>query len=465
LPEKPPLHFDPWAEAPVGSPADALIRLICLDYGTWHPSRLEKARAMLATQPELAGDSLHAAAAVGDVASVRAWLAREPALADARGGPFGWEPILYACYSRLDPGPGHSTLEAARLLLDAGAGPNARFLWQGLVPPFTALTGAFGGGEDSSHQPPHPQHATLARLLLDRGADPNDAQTLYNLHFQPNDDHLELLISYGLGPGPLLVEELWAAARQGYFDRVRRLVAHGTDVNTPGRRDGRTPYEAARRAGHTGIAEYLLERGARKVELGPEEAFAAACIAGHADLVRALLAEDPLRVEKLGRERRIELLHRAVEAKRLEAIRLMAELGFEIDGMATHDNVGMNLGVTPLHNAAWSGQLDMVGLLVQLGADPNVREATHHATPLGWAAHNRQAHVVEYLLPFATIFDAVQVGAVERAAELLRADPTLVHAVDSEGHPLAFHVHEAMPRRTEMLALLRGYGLHISDAG
>ena len=51
-----------------------------------------------------------------------------------------------------------------------------------------------------------------------------------------------------------------------------------------------------------------------------------------------------------------------------------------------------------------------------MGADPHIRETTHHGTPLGWAAHNRQAHVVEYLLPFATIFDAVQIGAVERVA-------------------------------------------------
>ena len=73
------------------------------------------------------------------------------------------------------------------MLLTRGANPNAGFLYDGSYA-FTALTGAFGRGEDWHNQPPHPDVYALARLLLDAGADPNDSQTLYNRHFQDNDD-------------------------------------------------------------------------------------------------------------------------------------------------------------------------------------------------------------------------------------------------------------------------------------
>ncbi len=75
----------------------------------------------------------------------------------------------------------------------------------------------------------------------------------------------------------------------------------------------------------------------------------------------------------------------------------MAELGFEMGGMTTHDLVGINLNATPLHNAAWKGNLEMVKLLLELGADPRLREPNYNGTPRDWAAHNHQEHVVEYL--------------------------------------------------------------------
>ena len=72
------------------------------------------------------------------------------------GGPHGWEPLLYLTYSRVALGPGRSAVGVARLLLEHGADPNAGYLWEGLVPPFTALTGALGGGGTI---PEHPERA------------------------------------------------------------------------------------------------------------------------------------------------------------------------------------------------------------------------------------------------------------------------------------------------------------------
>jgi len=70
---------------------------------------------------------------------------------------------------------------------------------------------------------------------------------------------------------------------------------------------------------------------------------------------------------KLGEAGRIRLVHRAVEAKRTEGVRLMAELGFELDRWTEHDRAGINLHTTPLHNAAWMGNLEMAKLLIELG--------------------------------------------------------------------------------------------------
>ena len=93
----------------------------------------------------------------------------------------------------------------------------------------------------------------------------------------------------------------------------------------------------------------------------------------------------------------MQLLQRAVEAGQLDGVRLMAELGFEISGITRHDGVGVSLAATPLHNAAWIGNLPMVRLLIELGADPNLRDPNHGATPLGWAQYNGQTEVARYL--------------------------------------------------------------------
>ena len=77
--------------------------------------------------------------------------------------------------------------------------------------------------------------------------------------------------------------------------------------------------------------------------------------------------------------------------------RLGTELGFEIGRWTGHDGAGIDLHTTPLHNAAWMGNLDMVKLLLELGADPNVRDPTHDSTPLGWAEYNGQTEVARYL--------------------------------------------------------------------
>lgn len=233
-------------------PASEFLRLACLTYTVDDgPHRWTRARRLLRTYPRIPDSGPHAAAAVADPIRVRRFLRDDPGAADAEGGPYRWPPLLYLAYARHDPDvPEQVVLDTARLLLDHGADPDAGYLWHGLPTPFTALTGAFGEGEQGPvRQPRHPHSLALARLLLDAGADPNDGQALYNRMFGPDDSHLTLLFRYGLGggdggpwrtrlgsavdsPAELLRRQWHRAVTHDLPDRIRLLAAHGVDPDT-----------------------------------------------------------------------------------------------------------------------------------------------------------------------------------------------------------------------------------------
>ena len=133
---------------------------------------------------------------------------------------------------------------------------------------------------------------------------------------------------------------------------------------------------------------------------------------------------------------------------------MIVELGVDINAMVP----GTGLDRSVLHNAAGWGGLELVRLLLELGADPNLCDPTYHAKPIGWAVHNHQRDVIEYLLRFADIFDAVNAGGIDRVRELLDRDPSLAHARNADGVPLAFYLHPETPRLGEMVALLAAHG-------
>ena len=391
-----------------GAPADDLLRLGCLLYGGDDVVRHAEARALLAAHPDLSATNMWTAASVGDVAATERLLAVDPAAANATGGPFRWEPLLYLTYSRIDSNaPGHDPLAVARLLLGAGADPNAGYLWDGIYP-FTALTGAFGGGEDRTNQPPHRHALALARLLLEAGADPNDSQALYNRQFEPEADHLRLLVEFGLGtdrggpwharlnsghgtPAQLLEDQVAVAAFDNRPEWARLALAAGADPDGLGTRHplrlGLTPYEAAVRRGNREVAELLRAGGATVSAVEPVEAFLSACMAGDRATVDGLLAERPaLATEAL--TRRPDAILQAAELGRTDAIRLLADLGFEVNGRAR---------ITPLHQAAYEGDVAVVEALLEAGADPGLRDSAYQATPFGWARHARRKEVMEIL--------------------------------------------------------------------
>ena len=306
-------------------------------------------------------------------------------------------------------------LTSARLLLDAGADPNAGYLWHGLPTPFTVLTGAFGEGElGPVRQPRHPHSLALARLLLQAGADPNDGQALYNRMFEPGNDHLELLFEFGLGagdggpwhrrlgaalnsPGEMIRGELAWAITHGMTERVRLLVSHGTDLTSPFE-DGATVTSMAATTGHADLVGYLVAHGAPPPGLDPAGAFVAAALAADRAGLDRLLRDHPGLAGQV-RSSRPALITWAAACGRPEAVEMLAGLGFDVNAMGRTDVPSDQPWQTALHKAAEDGHLELARTLLRLGADPDIRDRRFGSTPLGWARYFGQQPLIAQLEP------------------------------------------------------------------
>src|SRR6059036_3749501 len=147
-------------------------RAAFIEAAVWHGT-LERAAAILAAHPEVASSDIHSAAVLGDDAAVRRFLERDPGNATMKGGPRGWDALTHLCFSRylrLDPARSDGFVRAATALLDAGADPNTGWDEPNYPPYLMRETAIYGAAAVA-------RHAGLTRLLLDRGADPNDAET------------------------------------------------------------------------------------------------------------------------------------------------------------------------------------------------------------------------------------------------------------------------------------------------
>jgi hypothetical protein len=54
-------------------------------------------------------------------------------------------------------------------------------------------------------------------------------------------------------------------------------------------------------------------------------------------------------------------------------------------------------GATPLHHAAWAGNLELIARLLAAGADPTITDLRFGATPLGWAEYAYQTEAADLL--------------------------------------------------------------------
>lgn len=389
-------------EKPEAAAVSEFLRLACLRYdASDDPANWAKAQAMLEARPALAVANVYTAAVLGDASGLRRRLDRAPVLANAKGGPLDWPPLLYLAYSRVVwDGRPCDWLAAAQALLDRGADANA-FFWWGETYRFTAITGALGEGEGGPRaQPPHPRGLDLARLLLEAGADPNDGQALYNRMLRPGDDCLRMLLEYGLNarhrvnwqtdnPMGMLDYLLWHALKGGNADRARLLLDHGANPNVRPE-GGLSVYRIALRHGQPELAAMLAEAGAA-AEATAVDRFLCACMVEDVAAARALVEGRPGLLDELTPVDR-EVLHLAAANDLRESASLLLGLGFDVNARET-----AGYRHAPLHKAAMNGHLEMAVLLVSCGADPEARDAVHQDTPAGWARYHGQQSAAHYL--------------------------------------------------------------------
>jgi ankyrin repeat protein len=340
--------------------------------------RRDRAEAVLAAHPDIERDPW-ARLVLG-----RGW----DGDANEAGGPRGWAPLLYVTHSCF------ASVELARELLDGGADANAVFVNEHGA--MSALYGAAGVVHDPE----------LARLLLERGANPDDGESLYHaceaadtlclrillehgaatrgtnaLAHALDYDHLEhvrVLLEAGADPneGPLVAH----AVRRGRGPAFISLLAeHGADVDRPGgelwRGDVRlrTPYQHAVLRGRADVAVVLAELRAA-TDVAPDDLVVAAVARGERPDAPVSQDLDPDAQEVL----------------------ILAALGGKLDAVV--DAVGVDfagvVGGSPrgtlLHHAAWVGGAEVVRRLLEWGADPRAGSDAEFDTPVAWAALGSQ---------------------------------------------------------------------------
>lgn len=202
----------------------------------------------------------------GDVARVRELVAAEPAVASVRGAD-GVSVLLQARYrfqleivdALLAAAPDLDVFETAALgqterlreLLDADSALAHAWSADGFTPLHLA---AFFGHEQG------------ARLLLERGADPQavarNPLRVQPLHSAAAGSHAEIvgaLLEAGADPNARQeggFVPLHAAGQNGDAETARLLLAHGADPELP-TADGKTAADFARAAGHAELAQSL----------------------------------------------------------------------------------------------------------------------------------------------------------------------------------------------------------------
>lgn len=430
--------FDTWAQLKVAVQAAHLdqaeefvtIACLCFDDPHYdHRSFHQRADQMLQANPALASATIWSAAAAGNAAAVRDFLKENPYLVD-RPGPYDWTPLICACYSRVEPiHPTHSTFEVAKLLLESGANPNAftlkrnsdeRLDQTGRL--FTALTGIFGGGSTgTANEPPHPRWRELAELLLAHGADSANEEALNN---NPQDS-LEILLRHGLKPdaparreiakgnlnATLLGHALNVAALVGDLDRVQLLLRHR--ARTGETMDGKTPWQHAMARGHLAIAHLLEAAGAPTIDLDETARFVSLCLAGEESAARSMLALNPRLLDQAPKN----MVQRAVGTRRIEAVRLTLDLGF--DPNVIDDNAAIHAAGT------FAEDEDMLRLLLARGASLKLREPWYDGTGIGWADFFDYRTLRDRLLdePDIDLFDALDFDRLDRIPDILAGDP------------------------------------------
>jgi ankyrin repeat protein len=237
----------------------SFIDAACVPLDKAHVSgTLERAEAILAEHPEVATSDIHTAAILGDDAAVYRFLALDPASATAKSSPRGWDALTHLCFSRylrLDRARSDGFVRAATALLDAGASPNTGWL-ENNHQPRPEWESALYGAAGVAH------HAELTRLLLERGADPNDEETPYHTPESYDNGALRALVESGKLHEDNLTMMLLRKTDWHDYDGIKWLLEKGANPNRMTRWGKTALHNAVLSDNHIGIIELLLDHGA-----------------------------------------------------------------------------------------------------------------------------------------------------------------------------------------------------------
>jgi ankyrin repeat protein len=395
-------------EAASGKPGDA--RAAFIRAAVWHGS-LDDAEALLASHPEIAHSDIHAAAILGNDAAVRRFIEIDPASATAEGDPLGWDPLTHLCFSkylRLDRSRTDGFIRAATALLDAGASANTGF-WEPQHQPDPEWESALYGAAGVAH------HAEMTRLLLERGADPDDEETSYHAPETYDNAALKVLVDSGKvsadGLATMLLRKAdwhdyegitfllqkgadpnrmtrWhhtalhqALRRDNDIANIEVMLDYGADPALTNRLDGRSAVAIAARRGRRDFLN-LLERRGISLEFQGADRLIAACARNDEQAVRAIATGEPELVQEVLFDGGT-LLSEFAGTANTAGVRLLLDLGVSVSALYEQGDgyFGIAKNRTALHVAAWRARHETVKFLIDRGAPINAQDAKGQ-TPL-----------------------------------------------------------------------------------
>ena len=331
-----------------------------------------------------------AAAQSGDVAGLRQRLDARPDLIDALGGR-GFQKATALHLAAL-----RNQHEAIRLLIERGADLDRRDFPDNATPlHFAAMHGDLD---------------TL-RMLVEAGADIEGKGDDYEVGVlgwatcfrQVREDAAAYLLDHGARLN------IWTAIALDRVDEVRQLIARQPSLlaaRMTRNQHRRTPLHHAAAKGRPRMVRLLLELGADPnavdatgatplttasqegadpgmvstlIDSGARIDFLTAVNLKRYDVAERLLRDEPSRIGPEGRD--TIALHLAVSKKNQGVVRWLLAHGFDVDAK----RLMWDCNSTALHMTMENGDIEMARLLLDAGADPNIRDDKYDATVLGWA--------------------------------------------------------------------------------